>query len=412
MRSFLLIATIIFVSACNIVAKTDIEDNNTQHVLLISIDGYRHDYTQIHNATNLAKFAEEAAMVKRLSPVFPSVTFPNHVSLVTGLYPTNHGIISNSFFHPELNKRYSPGHEDSVTDGDFYQGVPLWSLAGQQGVKSASYFWVGSEAEIAGHRPTYWLPYDGSKTRDERVNKVVDWLSLPEDERPQFLTLYFSEVDSAGHEFGPESKETYQAVQNVDKAIGDLYTRLKQLPIDINIIITSDHGMAKVDHHPRIYTDKLLDQHVDLQHKFKFYGSGAYSFIHALGSNKEADLNALEEAVKDVEGLAFYRQQDIPAHLNFNHHPVIRDGLFIVHDHYLISSTQRPGPIGMHGYDTEQVPQMNTLMYGAGPVFVQGAVVEQASVVDIYPMIAKILDLTISEPIDGQLSVLAPLLDK
>lgn len=413
MYYYLIVAVIGLISTFSAEAAVYVKNKPIQHVLLISIDGFRHDYPQLHSATNIEKLAKNGVKVKQLSPAYPSLTFPNHVSLITGLYPAKHGIISNSFFNPELDKAYSIGNKDSVTDSEFYQGVPLWSLAGQQNMKSAAYFWVGSETEIAGHRPTYWLPYDGSKTLDERVNKVIDWLSLSDDKRPQFTTLYFSEVDSAGHEYGPKSPETYQAVQNVDSAIGDLMSRIKLLSteknIDINVILTSDHGMAKVDNHPRIFTDKLLDEHESLKNKFEFQGSGALTFIHATGSNKEQDLNELEAAVKDVEGLSFYRHQDIPAHLNFKDHPAIRDGIFMVHDHYLIASTQRPGPIGMHGYDPIQVPQMNTLMYATGPAFIKGAMVEQASVVDIYPMVAKILGLTITQPIDGQFSVLAPL---
>lgn len=394
------------------VADNLVEGSKKQHVLLISIDGYRYDYTELHQAKNLAKIAENSAIVKQLSPSFPTLTFPNHLTLVTGLYPENHGIIDNVFYHPELERLYSLYKPETVTDGVFYQGVPIWSLAAQQGVKSATYFWPGSEAEIAGHRPNYWEVYDGKVANQRRVDQIIEWFSLPESQRPQFASLYFSSVDDAGHKYGPTANETSAAVQELDQVIGDLVAKIKALPIDINVIITSDHGMQDTQDHPRIYTDSLLNNHPELQQRIRIDGSGAIAFVSATGENKQTDLDQLGKILKNVKGLSYFQLADIPAHLHFQNHVAISDAILVVHDHYLATNQKRRGPRGMHGYDTEQVEDMNTVVYAFGPAFDKTAMVKKAKNIHLYPLMAHILSLNISEPIDGDLKILAPLLKK
>ncbi|GIU53036.1 ectonucleotide pyrophosphatase/phosphodiesterase [Shewanella sp. KT0246] len=381
-----------------------------QYVLLVSIDGYHHNYNELHSPKNINQFADKAATVKSFIPSFPTVTFPNHLTLVTGLYPANHGIISNRFYNPVLEREYAMNIHDAVTDGQFYQGTPLWSLARQQGLKSATYFWPGSEAEIAGFRPNYWLKYDGRTPNEERVQQVIDWFNLPVDERPQFVTLYFSDVDSAGHHHGPEAQQTYDAVQYIDKMIGDLLTGLDALPFNVNVIITSDHGMAKVDEFDRIYTDKLIADNEQLIEKFTFNNDAAFSLVTATGKNKTADLLALKLLVDKVDGLEFYLQKDIPTHLHFTNNPSIGDAIIISNNHYITSSDAKPGVIGKHGYDPRVITDMNTVLYAQGPAFKNNVMVEKAENIHLYPLIAEILGLTITEKIDGDLTVLSPLL--
>ncbi|WP_192022680.1 ectonucleotide pyrophosphatase/phosphodiesterase [Shewanella sp. WPAGA9] len=382
-----------------------------QNVLLISIDGYRYDYNQLHNPQALNQFAKDAATVELFTPAFPTVTFPNHLTLVTGLYPANHGIVSNRFYNPVLKRDYAMNIHEAVTDGQFYQGVPLWSLARQQGLKSATYFWPGSEAKIAGFRPNYWLKYDGRTPNEQRVQQVVDWFSLPENKRPQFVTLYFSDVDSAGHHHGPESTQTYNAVQYIDKLIASLLKQINDLPIDINVIITSDHGMAKVDEFDRIYTDKLVGKVADLKDKFIFNNDAAFSLVTAIGENKKQDLARLKALVEEVEGLAFYLQAEMPERLHFSGNPSIGDAVIISNNHYITSTDAKPGVIGKHGYDPQTIHDMNTVLYAKGPAFNQ-ATIAQADNIHLYPLIANILGLTIPDDIDGELRFLSPLLRK
>jgi predicted AlkP superfamily pyrophosphatase or phosphodiesterase len=381
------------------------------YVLLISIDGYRYDYNRLHKPKHLSEFARHAAQVTRFKPSFPTVTFPNHITLVTGLYPAHHGIVSNRFYNHTLQQPYGLNIKQALTDGRFYHGVPLWSLAGQQGLKSASYFWPGSEAKIAGHRPDYWLPYKDDAANNQRVQQVLQWFNLAEDQRPQFVTLYFSDVDTAGHRYGPTSDNTYQAVQNVDQAIGQLLTGIKALPFKVNVIITSDHGMTKVDEFERVYTDKLFAGNETIKDKFSFNNDAAFSLVTATGQNKQQDLAALEALTQKVPGLQFYRQQDIPANLHFSANPSIEDAVLISNQHYITSTDARAGRIGKHGYDANVITDMNTVLYAQGPAFNQ-VTIANAENIHLYPLIAHILGLTITEPIDGQLTVLAPLLGK
>ncbi|MGK0411385.1 MAG: alkaline phosphatase D [Shewanella psychromarinicola] len=225
------------------------------------------------------------------------------------------------------------------------------------------------------------------------------------------MTLYFSDVDTAGHLYGPTSDNTYQAVQNVDQAIGQLLTGIKALPFKVNVIITSDHGMTKVDGFERVYTDKLFAGNETLKDKFSFNNDAAFSLVTATGKNKQQDLAALEALTQKVPGLQFYRQQDIPANLHFSANPSIEDAVLISNQHYITSSDARAGRIGKHGYDANVITDMNTVLYAQGPAFNQ-VTIANAENIHLYPLIAHILGLTITEPIDGQLTVLAPLLGK
>ncbi|MDO6776404.1 ectonucleotide pyrophosphatase/phosphodiesterase [Shewanella sp. 3_MG-2023] len=384
--------------------------NDKPYVLLISIDGYRHDYNEVHQPKFLNNFASNAATITQLTPSFPTVTFPNHLTLVTGLYPSNHGIVANRFYNPTLGRHYALSDHDAVTDGRFYTGVPLWSLAAQQGMKSATYFWPGSEAEIAGFRPTYWKRYDGRVANETRVEQVIEWLKLPETQRPQFVTLYFSEVDSAGHHHGPLSQQTHDAVNYIDKVIASLIEQVNALPYAVNIIITSDHGMAQVADFERIYTDKLFADDEALKSRFSFINDAAFSLVRAHGNNKDQDLIALEKLVAATDGLAFYRKESIPKHLEYDFNPAIGDAILVTHDHYITSSDAKPGVKGKHGYYAEVMPDMNAIFYANGPAFNHQAEIELAKNIHVYPLIAHILNLSISEPIDGKLDVLSPLL--
>ena len=170
------------------------------YVLLISLDGFRYDYAERDHATNLLALGKSGVTAKALIPSFPTTTFPNHYTIVTGLYPAHHGIVDNSFWDPARNAEFkSSDSASSTTEGSWWGGTPLWVLAEQQGMRAASFFWPGSDAEIQHTRPTYYYKYDGKIPNDRRVEQVVEWLKLPKAERPHFITLYFSDVDHEGH---------------------------------------------------------------------------------------------------------------------------------------------------------------------------------------------------------------------
>ena len=163
------------------------------------------------------------------------------------MYPEHHGIVANAFYDPARKQIYSYRDPAAEADGTWYGGTPLWVLAEQQGMRSACFFWPGSEADIQGVRPTYYMKYDAKYPNDQRVEQVLAWLKLPAEQRPHFITLYFSDVDSAGHAHGPDSPEVAAAVARVDKEIGRLAAGVAELNLPVDMVVLADHGMAKVD---------------------------------------------------------------------------------------------------------------------------------------------------------------------
>ena len=256
--------------------------DQTPFVLLISLDGYRHDYNELYSPPTLKKFAQQGVSAQSLIPSFPSKTFPNHLTIVTGLYPGNHGIVSNNFYSPQLKKNYRMKDKDSILNADFYSGTPLWSLASLNKMVSAVYFWPGSEAPIAGHFPSYYKRYKHSTPHIKRINKIIEWLKLPLRRRPHYLSLYLSDVDSAGHRYGPRSKEVKKAVLKVDASLKFLFDKISYFKEELNIIIVSDHGMTLFDKSKKIN----VAQNPSLKkfmRSFRIMGQGSVMFLYYKG---------------------------------------------------------------------------------------------------------------------------------
>src|SRR3954468_9680589 len=175
-------------------------------LILISFDGWRWDYIERQPAPNLKALAARGVRATKLIPSFPVLTFPNHYTIATGLYPEHHGIVGNSMHDPSVPDRFTMSSE-TAKDARWWGGEPIWVTAVGQGRKAATMFWPGTEAAIDGFRPTYWKPYDKSFATLDRVKQVLEWLALPAPEQPALISLYFEEVDTAGHDFGPDSPE-------------------------------------------------------------------------------------------------------------------------------------------------------------------------------------------------------------
>ena len=223
------------------------------YVVLVSLDGFRWDYANRDNATNLLALGNHGVWAPEgMLPSFPSLTFPNHFTIVTGLYPEHHGLVANSFYDESRQARYAIGDPKAVADGSWYAGVPLWSLAESQGMRTACLFWPGSEAKIAGYQPTYYARFD-SKTeatdavQQARIDNAVALLKLPSAERPHFITIYYSEPDHEGHSFGPDAPETRAAELKMDAMVGKLKAALDSTGLPIDLVVLSDHGMVKIE---------------------------------------------------------------------------------------------------------------------------------------------------------------------
>nr|ABY79123.1 ectonucleotide pyrophosphatase/phosphodiesterase 1 (predicted) [Callithrix jacchus] len=243
--------------------------------LLFSLDGFRAEY--LHTWGGLlpviSKLKKCGTYTKNMRPVYPTKTFPNHYSIVTGLYPESHGIIDNKMYDPKMNASFSLKSKEKFNP-EWYKGEPIWLTAKYQGLKSGTFFWPGSDVEINGIFPDIYKMYNGSIPFEERIVAVLQWLQLPKDERPHFYTLYLEEPDSSGHSYGPVSSEVIKALQRVDSMVGMLMDGLKELNLHrcLNLILISDHGMEQGSCKKYIYLNKYLG---DVKNIKVIYGPAA-----------------------------------------------------------------------------------------------------------------------------------------
>jgi len=376
------------------------------YVVLVSLDGFRYDYAKKYHAEHLlALGAQGASAPEGMLPAYPSITFPNHYTIVTGLYPEHHGVVANSFYDPERKEIYSYRDPKTVGDGSWYGGTPLWVLAEQQGMRSACFFWVGSEADIQGVRPSYYLKFDGKYPNAKRVEQVLAWLKLPPERRPHMITLYFSDTDSAGHAFGPDSPQVEDAVHELDTEIGRLMDGIKQSELPVDLIVLADHGMASVQGSP-IHLDQ--------------FGLQKSWFVQIVGASmypkSEEDAQKAYEALHGKsDKFDVYRRSQVPTYLHFNSNAREGDPVVIPKGPYLVDVAEDPAgaehaPKGAHGYDATRMPGMKAIFFAAGPDIRPGITLAPFENVDVYPLIARILGLDISHlrtgPVDGKLEVL------
>jgi alkaline phosphatase D len=374
------------------------------YVVLVSLDAFRYDYAVKYHATHLLGLAARGASAPDgMIPCYPSLTFPNHYSIVTGLYPEHHGIVANSFFDPVRNARYDYNHDDTAGDGSWYGGTPLWSLAEQQGMRTASIFWPGSIAQIAGKRPSYYMLFDDKFDDSRRVDQVVQWLKLPPAERPHFIALYYSNTDHAGHDFGPDSQQVQDAVHHLDQVMGELDTKLSALRLPIDIIIVADHGTVGYK-----APATILDDLASLQ--------GINHVATLLYPEGEAQTEKLYEALKQHEGSSFnvYRRADVPAPLHFDSNPREGDPVIVASPAINVIGTAdqyEHRHLGGHGFDPATTPEMKAIFYAVGPDIKPGVKLQPFQNIDLYPFIAQILGLN-APPSDGTIAPLLPSLRK
>jgi predicted AlkP superfamily pyrophosphatase or phosphodiesterase len=231
-------------------------------LILISLDGFRAEYLKRGLTPTLEGLSRQGVQAEHLIPCFPSITFPNHYSIVTGLYPGSHGVVGNTYFDSRLNETFSYNNVTQNGEAKWWEGgEPLWVTAEKQGKRSASLMWPGSEAPIQGIRPSIWKPYSTALTPNDRVDQALEWLNLPVESRPSFITLYFPTVDSVGHEKGVHSKELEEALMIIDDALDRLVEGLETRSIldKVNLMIVSDHGMTDTSPDRVIYLDDFID---------------------------------------------------------------------------------------------------------------------------------------------------------
>jgi predicted AlkP superfamily pyrophosphatase or phosphodiesterase len=373
-------------------------------VILVSIDGFRPDYLNKVETPNLHSIMARGTHAKYMIPSFPTKTFPNHYTIVTGLYPAHHGIVANNIYDPDMNARFKTSDRAAVTDARWWGGEPIWVTAEKQGVRTAPLLWPGALAKEEGVEPAYNMEWNDKLPNEERIAKLVSLLDLPVSDRPQFLTLYFDLVDHAGHDFGPTSPEVRQAVEAADKGIGELLAALRERGIEeqVNLIVVSDHGMSPVSAKRNVVLDDYLDmQSVEVVD---------VSPVLALRP-KDGNVEALYEKVKHVPHAKAYLATNTPQRWHFSDNHRITPVILVADDEWSLNSREwlktHQVKGGAHGYDNES-KNMRALFIAAGPAFLTGTMKPFANI-HVYSLLAYLLSLTPAKT-DGSLDVFRPVL--
>lgn len=392
---------IALLALCSIAAQA-----TEQSVVLISIDGFRHDYIERHDAKHIRQIAQSGVRAEGLIPVYPSKTFPNHLSIVTGQYPSNHGIVDNNFYDTEREQYYRMG--DGVEDSTWLTTLPIWNLAEFQGVKAATFFWPESSARINGRTPSYFYNYSTPTPNRQRIDQIVEWLKLPDAARPRLVTGYFSVVDTMGHRFGPLSQQVKGAVQHIDKLIGELWHRLKtEVDVPVNLILVSDHGMTTIEADKMIAVSSLPIESA----QFEVVNSQTRLLLYAKPDTSRQQISQQREALAAHSKQRFIieSEQHLKA-LNVQAGPRKPD--IILTAQAPVTFTNKPPEKrtdgGTHGFYGNR--DMDGIFIAAGPAINADATLERFVNIHIYPFMAEILGIELMAPIDGKREVLAPLL--
>lgn len=393
----------------NLLTKNAPSQYKKPYVILISADGFRADFIEKYEASFLQTISKKGVRAKYMQPSYPSVTFPNHYTIVTGLYPSHHGLVDNTYLDVATGKQYSMGNKKMVSEGKWYGGTPLWVLAEQQKMISASFFWVASEADIQGIKPTYHYIYNEQTTIGKRIQTVKDWLSLPEERRPHLITMYFPDVDHDAHTYGPEDPRVKKSVQFVDSSINALQKALAPLNLPINYVFVSDHGMTTVDVDNTIGLPAAVDKN-----DFNVPWGDALLHLYAKDTSK---VESTYQALKQDHRFTTYKLDETPDYWHYKKlddwHNRLGDLILVpksIHQVFNLG-TRKPTP-GKHGFDNKEVDMRASFM-AWGPAFKKGLLIDGFENVHVYPLVAHILGLKVDEQkIDGKFEVLSSTLKK
>lgn len=408
LRALFVLALLALVGGCASPALRPSSEAGIRHPLvLISIDGFRADYLDRGLTPTLSALAADGVRAQAMKPAFPTLTFPNHYTLVTGLTPDHHGIVNNRMRDPVSGKIFVYNNPKTTADPTWWLGEPIWVTVEKQGLHAATMFWPGSDVAIEGVRPSEWLAFNGKLPPDQRVDQLLRWMDLPAAQRPVFYTLYFEQVDHAGHASGPDSKNVNAALGEVDQALARLVAGLRERGVfeRTDLVIVSDHGMTATAPDRRIYLDDVVPL-ADVQ--VVNYGILAGIAPHA---DRRADV---ERALLTTHPhMHCWRKSEVPRRLRYGTNPRIPALLCLAADGWTITSHgyEKGGghfSRGEHGYDNDD-PAMRALFVAHGPDFRRGVVVPEFDNVDVYPLLAHLLHVH-AQPNDGDYSAVAGML--
>jgi predicted AlkP superfamily pyrophosphatase or phosphodiesterase len=364
--------------------------------ILVSIDGFRPDYLDRGVTPTLSRLAAEGVRAS-MRPSFPSKTFPNHWTLVTGLVPDRHGIVAN-----RMEDARRPGETFTMASDDPFwwnEAEPIWVSAERAGIRTATMFWPGSNVAwggeltkqwpkplVGGERPHDWQQFNQQVSPQQRIDAVLDWLRRPTNTRPKFVTLYFDEVDSAGHAYGPDDPRTTKAVELMDRYITALVAGLRELGQPANLVFTADHGMAATSSERVVRIDSLADPA-----DYRLVEAGPYAALDAV-PGREAALEA--RLLKPHAHATCWRKAEIPARFRYGRHPRVPPYLCLAETGWELvdkpPSAPRTG--GNHGFDHE-APEMAALFLAHGPAFRRGSRLAPFDSVAVYPLLRTLIGL-------------------
>ncbi len=406
------LAALVFASllaACGTLPSVRPPGTERPVVLLISIDGFHPDYLDRGLTPTLQALADEGVRARWMTPSFPSKTFPNHYTLVTGLVPDRHGVIDNTMVDEEIG-RFSIRDPAAVGDGRWWQGEPIWVTARRAGLRTSVMFWPGSEAEIHGVRPDDWAAYDAGFSASDRVDKVLAWLDRPINRRPHLILTYFEEVDISGHLHGPDSSRVNEALVRTDAALARLLHGLRDRGLEdaVDIVLVSDHGMAALRPERELFIEDLVDPaHI------RIVALGEITSLRPRPGHEEDVAAAL---LQPRPGIDCHARGRMPAAWRFGKHPRVPEFVCVLHEGWRIRrraafspwEKQADSNRGGHGYDPS-LPSMRALFVARGPSFVRGLLVEPFENIHVQPLLLQLLGIE-GPRTDGDRAVTAPLL--
>ena len=394
-----LLSLICILLSCSELKKSDLDmsynDPGTP-LILISIDGFRWDYLEKTDTPYLDELVTLGVRSEGLIPSYPSKTFPNHLSIVTGSYPNNHGLIANHMYDEVFDEYYYIGQGSTAArDGKWINREPIWVTVENHSLRAMTMFWPTSDAEIMGVRPSNWFAYDESITNTQRMEQLLRWLDLEGTNRPTFLASYFNDVDNAGHGYGPEAEETKTAIRSIDNEIGILINGLKDRGIfdEVNIMIVSDHGMTEN------YTNKVifLDDYIDIS-KVELIDKGPFAVMRLIAEDSDSTVENLFPLLENAHpNMTVYKKNGFPENFHLTDNRRIQDLTAVADDHWRIlthdSFNPNYFPNGDHGYHPDY-KSMHGLFIGHGPAFKSGYIGPRVENIHLYEMMCKIMNIS------------------
>jgi predicted AlkP superfamily pyrophosphatase or phosphodiesterase len=393
-RPFLPVLAILlglWLAACSTPATTS---SSTGPVILISIDGFRWDYLAKYPAPTLRQLASNGVHATRMTPCFPSKTFPNHYTLVTGLRPEHHGIVSNYFFDPALNESFNKGRLADNADPRWWsEGEPVWITAEKQNLRTACFYWPGSQAAVQGRQPSYHKAYKGNIVSNDNVDDLLKQLDQPGDLRPKFCAIYFDIVDRTGHKFGPDAPETGEAVREADTAIARLLDGLSKrgLRDTANLVIVSDHGMTPIDSKRVIFLEDMMP--ISTVQVESYGPNGGVRPKTGSAAELVAQIRA-----KNIPHLQVYLREEVPERFHYRDNPRIPPVVLMADEGWNIETKlgwPKLAPNydhGSHGYDPS-LPNMGALFIASGPAFKKHVEIPDVENIHVYNMLCAVLGL-------------------